>query len=721
MAGVVVATFVVRFILLGDYPTATSNDAGAWLTAARVALGDHYVAFHTNRFWPFGLIPLYNLEVPFIPVLPLALLVSGFGGLLGLKLFMILASVLPIPAAYYLFLKLGANRMVTVVAGTAFAFTPTYATMFAWANFDGLFGLTFLMVALGSIISYLARPDRRGLLISAVAVALTAGSDTMYFAVLFVTLVLFGVYLALRRRLQKFFLLAKSTVLGLLIASPFFPIYLDLYLARGAATSQVYSPAQVLGTLYSTYVNVLPDVPVFVIIGILVTMYASIIYWRQDDTELALIGAVVLSGLALTLTILSFRAVRFWYILPVPAFMIGGVFFTRLKEKIAKVKPPRTKEVLDGIAAGLLIVLLIGTVATGVVFTAHAYKFYEDLDQPRLDALSWLGANTPVNATVLTSAGNANSPHFNEWVSGIAGRNAVGEEYSFIPFLPDLTYANEQLRAHLAALALRGNLMIQNGMVMMADGYPYAAPYRPLVGVYVGDYQPVAFVDWRNTSLTLVGPAATPPGGEQVALSALGTTSEYAVSRSNSSIAVSYVYGEGQVGNGIGVTNSLVYGQRSGEVTYSWSGLSPGALPSELDTRIGIFGPITAYQYGPQGLSFTFLTQFGTPMAANISLSGSGTGNELQLTEANSSLYYLTVHAALPQTTSGSLSIRFSFGTMINPQPLAFYDFQSIQQRLGFSYVVIFKFRLPYDQFVPYVGTLVYENSAVEIFRVNAT
>ncbi|MDG6968557.1 MAG: hypothetical protein JRN50_03765, partial [Nitrososphaerota archaeon] len=606
VAGVVGATFVVRFILLGDYPTATSNDAGAWLTAARVALGDHYVAFHTNRFWPFGLIPLYNLEVPFIPVLPLALLVFGFGGLLGLKLFMILASVLPIPAAYYLFLKLGANRMVTVVAGTAFAFIPTYATMFAWGNFDGLFGLTFFMVALGSIIPYLARPDRRGLLISAVAVALTAGSDTMYFAVLFVTLVLFGGYLALRRKLREFLLLVKTTVFGLLIASPFFPIYLDLYFARGAATSQIYSPAQVLGTLYSTYIGVLPEIPVFIILGIIVVMYASLLYWRHDDTGLALISSVTIAGLALTLTILSFRAVRFWYILPVPAYMIGGVFFTRLEEKIASVKLPKKREVLRGIVAGLLIVLLLGTVATGVVFTAHAYKLYEDLDQPRLDALSWLSANTPADATVLTSAANATSPHFNEWVSGIAGRNAVGEEYSFIPFLPDLTYANEQLRAHLAALALKGNLMIQNGMVMMADGYPYATPYRPLVGVYVGDYQPVAFIDWRATNLTLMGPSTPVPGGEQVVLSDLGTSSDYAVSHSNSSVAVSYIYGQGQVGNGIRVTDSLAYAQRSGVVTYYWSGLNPGALPSELLTKIGIFGPITAYQYGPQGFSFTF-------------------------------------------------------------------------------------------------------------------
>ena len=716
-----VTTALARFVILGGYPTATSNDAGQWLTAARVVLGDHYVAFHTNRFWPFGLISLYNLEAPFIPVLPLALLVSAFGALLGLKLFMILASVLPIPAAYYLFLKLGMNRLATVVAGTAFVFIPTYATMFAWGNFDGLFGLTFLMFAMGSVISYLELPDRRGLLVTAAAVALTAGSDTMYFAVLFVTLGLFGAYLALKRKLREVSLLVKSTVLGLVIASPFFPIYLDLYLARGAATSQVYSPAQVLGTLYSSYVGVLPEIPVFIILGIIVAMYTSLLYWRHNGIRLALMSAVIFAGLVLTFTILSFRAVRFWYILPVPAFMIGGVFFTRLEEKIASVKLPRKREVLGRIVAGLLIILLIGTVATGIVFTAHAYKFYEDLNQPRLDALSWLSANTPADATVLTSAANATSPHFNEWVSGIAGRNAVGEEYSFIPFLPDLTYANEQLRAHLAALALKGNLMIQNGMVMMADGYPYATPYRPLVGVYVGDYQPVAFIDWRATNLTLIGPATSSHGQEQVGLADLSTSSEYAVSHSNGTLAVSYVYGQGQVGDGIGVTDSLSYGQRSGVVTYYWSGLNPGALPSELLTKIGIFGPITAYQYGPQGFSFTFLTQFGTPMAGNISLSGSDTGNGFLFTEVNSSLYYLTARATLPQTASGSLSIRFSFGTIINPQPLEFYDFQSIQQQLGFSYVVIFRFRLPYDQFVPYVGTLVYENSAVEIFRVNAT
>ena len=70
-------------------------------------------------------------------------------------------------------------------------------------------------------------------------------------------------------------------------------------------------------------------------------------------------------------------------------------------------------------------------------------------------------------------------------------------------------------------------------------------------------------------------------------LSDLGTSSEYAVSHSNSSVAVSYIYGQGQVGNGIRVTDSLAYGQRSGVVTYYWSGLNPGALPSELETKIG--------------------------------------------------------------------------------------------------------------------------------------
>ena len=87
-------------------------------------------------------------------------------------------------------------------AGTAFVFISTYATMFAWRNFDGLFGLTVSIVALGSVISYLARPGRRGLLISAVSVALIPGSDTMNFAVLFVTRVLFGTYLVLGRPLE---------------------------------------------------------------------------------------------------------------------------------------------------------------------------------------------------------------------------------------------------------------------------------------------------------------------------------------------------------------------------------------------------------------------------------------------------------------------------------------------------------------------------------------
>ena len=58
------------------------------------------------------------------------------------------------------------------------------------------------LVALGSVISYLARPGRRGLLISAVSVALIPGSDTMNFAVLFVTRVLFGTYLVLGRPLE---------------------------------------------------------------------------------------------------------------------------------------------------------------------------------------------------------------------------------------------------------------------------------------------------------------------------------------------------------------------------------------------------------------------------------------------------------------------------------------------------------------------------------------
>lgn len=702
---------IARFLGLGSYPTATSNDAGNWLTLARIVLGDNWLSVHSNPIWPFNQLTIYNLMTPWIPVLPLAFFVSVLGGAIGLKVFMVFASVLTVPSAFFLLRQLKLPPIQAFLVSLVFTSIPQNATIFSWGNYDGLFGLSFTLVTLALLLRYIGRPKKRILALASLSYALTAGSDAMFFTFLSVTFALMVLLRILRR--ESPWRLAAPFLGGLVLSAVFAPVYIDIFLSRSSHASALLEPASFLSGVYNSYLGFLPNLPV--LLGLLVVSLVYVHLFVKGDVRMMVLSTA-LAAVLVDYFFFAYRPVRFWYMIDIPALIVFGLIFTDIWFWVSRLKPPSHPRTVKAAGLFLLLLLVFYLVQGGYALTTSSYKFYSDLDARKLDALYWMRSSIPATSVVLSSPNTPNSPHFDFWIGGLAERRAIGEEYSFVPNSPDLTFASESFRAHLAALALKGNLLLENGMVMSADGFPYSSPFRPLVGMYVGDYQPVAYLAWKKASFKVVGMQPGSPVSN-VSLSSFREASNFTLAKTLDYVSVSYSYLSGtRSGPTITFNETLRYGDPTVFLSLSWRGGEQKLLAAEVQLYFMV--PVVFHVDGGPNATFSALDKFGDWVSGSVSATSSGGATEVVFHGTGSDSTYASVKFLTGTSSVPTLQMAITFHVFRNVQEVSFYTFDSIRNALHFDYVVVVNSWWYELEFIKTVGTPVYSNSEVTVFRL---
>lgn len=719
-----------RYLMLGGYVTATSNDAGTWLAYARIVLGNSQLSSHVNSVPPFGSFPLYNLLAPWVPVLPLAFLVSTLGYLTGLKVFMVLVSVAPVLPGYFAFRMSGVGRFVSIVASVVLISIPTYATMFAWANYDGMLGLAFALASIGFTIAYLEQPRRHLLVGLAASIGLTAGSDSVFFSMLVVAYGLLLAFLLASRMWPEVRNLLFGAAAGMLASLPFLPVYLDVMVSRSPGSSQVYPPTKVLAQLFYSY-HVLIPTPVF-LLGAVALVTLTLYLWRHRPPTLVsyMIASLFVASFVLAFTLLSYRPVRFWYLVGVPLAMLVTAAFgkiwdhSRSGDGVTPVMSSRTgywafrltrgRRRILGVA---ILLILSAAIVSGSYVTASAYTFYQDLNPQTLAALGWISRNTPTSAVFLSSASGLRSPHFDFWIKGLGDRQAFGEAVAFVPDVPDLTFKGESVDASLVSLALRGDLLLTNGMLLLADSFPFGAPMRPLVGSYVGSYQNVVGLNWSSIALATADP--TNQTYREVPLASL-QQSQYTSKNNLSRSEVSYSYlGKVPTSLDVNVTEALIYGSRTAQVTLSVATAKDS--PFELIGASGAWAflaPTATVKLGLNTSSFLFQDMFGRWSSGVINASASsGSVDFLYTGPRQAAGERFLLNTGRP---CHSLSVEFKINLqgVYHLEPPSFRTFRMICQQLNCSYVLVFADKTMERAFVRSLGAVAYQNSVVTIYDI---
>ena len=426
-----------------------------------------------------------------LPLLPFTLV---FGGLTGVKVFGVLASVaLGIP--FYLVARRISHPWIAAATAILFVLTPTYSDMLTW-GYITMTGMFFIFLAIHFFASVIEKPSKLNIILTGICISLIAGFHQLSFAffvplllVIIAALVLFA-----RQSLrQRFRPVAASLALGGLLCLPYVPLYvrlLDMQQGADPGASISFEPATDLGV----HLLYLPWLIGIVFATVLVTV--GLLWLRQQDRNRAVIlGAMFLFSLVLSLFLLPppFAELnrRSHFFLYFPVWLIAGVLLSRLWDWHS----PRLSASLcwlpKAVTAGIIIASLVSTTITSQKALRDGLDYYGYLDEARWDAVRWVSLNTSRDA--VTAAYPESLGWWIEADSEITVCGVTARHMAPYGILTERSLAAERILSRHQGL--------ENGSVRLASGYPCASvPGNPVLGAYIGgSYQDVImFDDARN-------------------------------------------------------------------------------------------------------------------------------------------------------------------------------------------------------------------------------
>jgi hypothetical protein len=437
-----------------------------------------------------------------LPLLPFTLV---FGGLTGVKVFGVLASVsLGIP--FYLVARRISHPWIAAVTAILFVLTPTYSDMLTW-GYITMTGMFFIFLTLHFFISVVEKPSKSNVILTGVSFSMVAGFHQLSFAffvlLLAVIIVALGVFSRQSLR-QNFRPIVASLALGGILSLPYVPIYLRLLdMQQGAdpGSSISIQPATDMGVrlLYLPWLAGIVVATVLIIIGL---------RWLQekDRNRTILVGAMFLFSLILSLFLLpppfaelNRRAHFFLYF---PVWLIAGVILSRLWAW----QSPRLSPSLHWLPKAITVAIVIASLSSTIVTSQRALRdgldYYGYLDDSRWETVQWVGLYTPEDATMV-----AYPESLGWWIEGEAERTVYGVTARHMAPYGILTE-----RSLAAERILSRHQGLENGSIRLANGYPYAGvPGNPVLGAYIGGlYQDVLmFDDSRNSLETESGATMT--------------------------------------------------------------------------------------------------------------------------------------------------------------------------------------------------------------------
>jgi hypothetical protein len=426
-----------------------------------------------------------------VPLLPFTLV---FGGLTGVKVFGVLASVaLGIP--FYLVARRISHPWIAAATAILFVLTPTYSDMLTW-GYITMTGMFFIFLALHFFASVIEKPSKLNIILTGVCISLIAGFHQLSFAFFVPLLLVIIAALVLFSRgsvRQHFRPVAASLALGGLLCLPYVPLYLrllDMQQSADPGASISFEPATDLGV----HLLYLPWLIGIVFATILVTV--GLLWLRQQDRNRAVIlGAMFLFSLVLSLFLLPppFAELnrRSHFFLYFPVWLIAAVLLSRLWSW----QSPRLAGSLHwlpkAITVGIIIASLVSTTITSQKALRDGLDYYGYLDDARWEAVQWVSLNTGRDAVTA-----AYPESLGWWIEAEAEITVCGVTARHMAPYGILTE-----RSLAAERILSRHQGLENGSVRLANGYPYASvPGNPVLGAYIGgSYQDVImFDDTRN-------------------------------------------------------------------------------------------------------------------------------------------------------------------------------------------------------------------------------
>lgn len=475
------AAFLVRFIVLTQYPAPPGADYGNYLTNLHALYGQDVTGG--------------GVQYPMVFMLYLSANVALFGEL-GAFQFSgpILAALITLPG--YFFLRRFVDRPYALLGTALLVFSEGISEMIGWGGNPNLLGILFGTSFLAFMHIFITSGRRRDLAASACSLALLAGShqvSLVFFAVAAMLMLLsYGIVAKDRRGVMRGF---ATMGVGLVLALPFAPFYWTAS-QLGAGALLFRPPAPSVGDIaYITQWLFRESLWIWIPVAFLAALgYAQMV--RRDSLGFSMGFALVASPPLLAVTLMAVDPVRpfyFVYLGIVPGAMAYAQRAMRAK------RPPSAPVKLwarrTSFATLIVVAVALFLVTTAFTRMDEAANWYYVARPDVLGGLQWIRQNVPRSVTVATNgpmkygAEASVGCMWGWWIEGYAERD------SLCTANPRSLAWDSQVRAALDAdRAFAGNLSMENGLVRIGDYAPFGSAGNPIVaGDFGRGYEPFVY------------------------------------------------------------------------------------------------------------------------------------------------------------------------------------------------------------------------------------
>ena len=485
------ASFGVRFRILGRYAALPSPDFGLYLGQANFLTGQDVSGL--GQVLP----PAY--------IVVLLGMIQALDPMLALRFFAAVPTAfLPVP--FFFLVARFAARPFAMLAAALFVFAEGFSEMTAWGGAPEFFAMTFLMGSVLFLLRYLEAGANRDLLLASACASLVVGAHPLSASVLVLSAAVWAGSEILRTRKRGVAIaFAKYTGLAALFSIPYVPSYLNV-------TRDMAPPSKSLGP--EGFVEVFRALEFLmretVLLWILVVAFGLaggliVLRRKPEGTLFASMTAVVF---LLSLTLVRDNPARPLYYLYIPILATYPAFLEWIWKVELRRLPARTART---VGVGLVVFLLLSSGTMVWLSNSRmsvAVDFYHAIEEPELEALDWLRENTSRDSVVATAGlpftVQSEGTRFAWWIEGYAQRRAF--------FAGSLIYASYRAERDAVENANRfftGNRVLDNGGLRIIENFP-ADRANPEIWANVGgEYRFLLFFN-EAVSAVRYAPDAAP-------------------------------------------------------------------------------------------------------------------------------------------------------------------------------------------------------------------
>jgi hypothetical protein len=470
-----VASFAIRFRILARYPALPSPDFAVYLEQAHFLAGQD-VSGLGQVLPPASILVLLGMIQVLDPMLALRLFAAAPTAFLALPVFF--------------FVSRYASGPLAMMASILFVFAEGFSEMTGWGGAPEFVAMTLMVASILFFLRYLEDRRRSRIVLASLFAALVVGTHQLSATVLVLSVGLWAaVEILVRRRRDLAKPFARYAGLAGVLSLPFAPAYVS-FAGRMAppVTPLAWDSLAYTWTAFQFLTR--EAVLLWGILGLLAVGGGAILV-RAGRLEGTFLGSMAIVAPLLSITFLRDNPARSLYYLYVPALaaMPGFLHWTFTRE-IPRLDPSVTRPVTVALVA--FLVVASGTmVGTSLYRMSLAVDFYHAIEQPELEALDWLRANTARDDVIATAglpfSTQNEGTRFAWWIEGYAERRSF--------FSGSLIYASfieEREKVADANRFFAGNHVQENGGIRLVDNFP-ADRANPDVWVRVGGEYRFAF------------------------------------------------------------------------------------------------------------------------------------------------------------------------------------------------------------------------------------